>query len=102
MADKIIWQSKDYSFFPGYDIKSFNNLGEEIFIEVKSTQGSKQTQFQITDRELEAAMEYGESYFIYCVYNVLKSPKIFAIKNLSKLIEDNDVEVKNLDYLIKI
>tara|TARA_Y100001973_G_C5161504_1_gene313759 strand:+ start:86 stop:1327 length:1242 start_codon:yes stop_codon:yes gene_type:complete len=102
LADKIIWQSKDYSFFPGYDIKSFNNLGEEIFIEVKSTQGSKQTQFQITDRELEAAMEYGESYFIYCVYNVLKSPKIFAIKNLSKLIEDNDVEVINLDYLIKI
>ena len=102
LENQIIWQAKDYSFFPGYDIKSFNHLGEEIFIEVKSTQGSKQTQFQITDGELKAAERYGDNYYVYCVYNVLKNPKIFAIKNISKLINDNDVILKNIDYLVKI
>ena len=102
LAEKVIWQAKDYSFFPGYDIKSFNEVGEEIFIEVKSTIGSKQTQFEITDTELKAAEKLGDSYYIYCVHDVLKKPKIFAIKNLSKLINNKDIELKNLDYLIKL
>lgn len=51
LVSGIIKQYEDYSYFPGYDIKSFDENGNEIFIEVKSTVGKKKDHFEITDNE---------------------------------------------------
>lgn len=52
----------------GYDIKSFDEHGSEIFIEVKTTIGFKETPFHLTDNQMNSAKNLGD-YFIYRVYN---------------------------------
>ena len=88
LAEKIVKQYEDLSFFPGYDIKSFNEDGEEIFIEVKSTVSKGKDYFEISDNELLAAKSLEGSYFIYQVTDALANPKISAIvRNPMKYVE---------------
>ena len=92
LAKKIVKQYEDLSFFPGYDIKSFNEDGEEIFIEVKSTISKGKDHFEISDNEVLAAKSLEGSYFIYQVTNALVNPKITAIvRNPMKYIEKNKI-----------
>jgi len=92
LAKKIVKQYEDLSFFPGYDIKSFNEDGEEIFIEVKSTISKGKDHFEISDNEVLAAKSLEGSYFIYQVTNALVNPKISAIvRNPMKYIEKNKI-----------
>jgi len=53
----------------GYDILSFDNNGNEIFIEVKTTTGEKKTAFFITENELNCSRKNPEKYRLYRVYN---------------------------------
>ena len=88
LAEKIVKQYEDLSFFPGYDIKSFNEDGEEIFIEVKSTVSKGKNHFEITDNEVLAAESLEGSYYIYQVTDALANPKISAIvRNPMKYVE---------------
>ena len=88
LAKKIVKQYEDLSFFPGYDIKSFNEDGEEIFIEVKSTVSKGKDYFEISDNELLAAKSLEGSYFIYQVTDALANPKISArVRNPMKYVE---------------
>ena len=88
LAEKIVKQYEDLSFFPGYDIKSFNEDGEEIFIEVKSTVSKGKNHFEISDNEVLAAESLEGSYFIYQVTDALANPKISAIvRNPMKYVE---------------
>ena len=88
LAEKIVKQYEDLSFFPGYDIKSFNEDGEEIFIEVKSTVSKGKNHFEISDNEVLAAESLEDSYFIYQVTDALANPKISAIvRNPMKYVE---------------
>ncbi len=60
----------------GYDILSYTIDGKKLFIEVKSTPGTKEEPFYISKNELDRAKELkrkGELYAIYRVYNVGKS-----------------------------
>ena len=52
----------------GYDILSYNENGEEIYIEVKTTTGSIQTPFFISANEVAVSNDLGERYFIYRLY----------------------------------
>ncbi len=54
----------------GYDILSYDENGEEIYIEVKSTV-NKNSPFFLSDKEYQIAKEKGDRYFIYRVENVL-------------------------------
>ena len=88
LAEKIVKQYEDLSFFPGYDIKSFNEDGEEIFIEVKSTVSKGKNHFEISDNEVLAAESLEGSYYIYQVTDALANPKISAIvRNPMKYVE---------------
>ena len=82
LAKQVIKQYEDTSSFPGYDIKSFNLDGSEIFIEVKSSASLKKNNFEITSNEINAAKKYKDKYFIYRVVNAKVNPKIsIKIKN---------------------
>ena len=99
LAEKIVKQYEDLSFFPGYDIKSFNEDGEEIFIEVKSTVSKGKDYFEISDNELLAAKSLGGSYFIYQVTDALANPKISAIvRNPMKYVEQNKILLESWIY----
>ena len=92
LAEKIVKQYEDLSFFPGYDIKSFNEDGEEIFIEVKSTVSKGKNHFEISDNEVLAAESLEGSYFIYQVTDALANPKISAIvRNPMKYVEQKKI-----------
>ena len=92
LAKQIVKQYEDLSFFPGYDIKSFNEDGEEIYIEVKSTVSKGKDYFEISDNEVLAAKSLKDSYFIYQVTDALANPKISArVRNPMKYVEENKI-----------
>lgn len=67
----------------GYDILSFNEDGEEIFIEVKTTNGGIDEPFYISTNEKAFCDLYKLSYFIYRLYDYnynTKSAKYYIIK----------------------
>lgn len=83
--------SKDEGDGTGYDIKSYDANGKEIFIEVKTTKiNSEDEPFYITPTELEFSKKNSKSYWLYRVYNYDKlnnSGTIYRIKgNLYKLL----------------
>ncbi len=102
LADRIIKQHEDLSNFPGYDIRSFDNNGNEIFIEVKSTKGKNKKSFEISENEVKAARELWDSYYIYQVTSALTDPKISTIiQNPIKYVNENRVLMEPIEYRIK-
>lgn len=92
LAKEIVKQYEDHSFFPGYDIKSFDENGNEIFIEVKSTVSKKKDYFEISDNEVLAAESLKDSYFIFQVTEALSNPKISAkVQNPIKYVQENKI-----------
>ena len=81
LANKIVKQYEDLSTFPGYDIQSFDEGGNEIYIEVKSTKGKSKNYFEISENEINAARSLGKNYFIYQVTSALTEPKISTVIN---------------------
>ncbi|NVK65164.1 MAG: DUF3883 domain-containing protein [Flavobacteriales bacterium] len=53
----------------GYDIKSFDENGNDIFIEVKTTQGNSKTPFYLSLNEKLFFEKERDKYFIYRLYN---------------------------------
>jgi len=103
LAKKIVKQYEDHSFFPGYDIQSFDKNGNEIFIEVKSTVGKDKSYFEISDNEVLAAKSLQDSYFIYQVTEALSNPKIAAIiKNPMQYVSENKVLLEQWIYKMHI
>lgn len=101
LANRIVKQYEDLSFFPGYDIQSFDEQGNEIFIEVKSTKGKNKNYFEISDNEIRAARELGDSYHIYQVTNALTDPKISTvISNLYNYQEQDKLLIEPMVYKV--
>tara|TARA_B100000989_G_scaffold292385_1_gene268230 strand:+ start:163 stop:1404 length:1242 start_codon:yes stop_codon:yes gene_type:complete len=99
LAKQIVKQYEDLSFFPGYDIKSFNEDGEEIYIEVKSTVSKGKDYFEISDNEVLAAKSLKDSYFIYQVTDALANPRISArVRNPMKYVEENKILLESWIY----
>lgn len=76
----------------GYDIKSYDKNGNEIFIEVKTTRGSCSQPFFITKNELELSKKIGNNYYLYRLYNFdekMNSADIYEINgNLEYICDD--------------
>jgi hypothetical protein len=101
LADQIVKQYEDFSYFPGYDIQSFDEKGNKIFIEVKSTKGKNKNYFEISENEISTAKEFGESYYIYQVTSALTEPKISTvIKNLHSYKDQDKVLIEPMMYRV--
>lgn len=66
---KIKHTAKDEGDGTGFDIQSFDNDGNKIFIEVKTTKGNKNSTFFITRNELERSKIDKDNYYLYRLYN---------------------------------
>jgi len=53
----------------GYDIQSYNEQGEEVHIEVKTTQRGKDEPFYMSLNEREFLKQYPENYFLFRLYD---------------------------------
>lgn len=65
----------------GYDVLSFDEKGNEIYIEVKTTRGGEKIPFYLSINEKAFAQEFPQNYRIYRLYNY-------------------DYEMNNADYFI--
>ncbi|HAS6394553.1 TPA: DUF3427 domain-containing protein [Vibrio parahaemolyticus] len=72
LADKVEHVAKDNDY-AGYDVLSFDEQGNEKYIEVKTTKQSKGTAFFISRNEVEVSVEKGDQYWLYRVYNLDES-----------------------------
>jgi hypothetical protein len=55
LADKVLWVSEEIGDGVGYDIRSYDENEEQIFIEVKTTKASSKAPFYISTNELEVS-----------------------------------------------
>lgn len=63
----------------GFDVLSFDDDGDERFIEVKTTSFSALTPFYLTSSELEFSGENVDAYHLYRVYAFRNDPRLFAL-----------------------
>lgn len=59
----------------GYDIRSFEVDGTEIFIEVKTTAGPKTSAFFISANELRASIRHGDAFRLYRIFGAGQDPE---------------------------
>ena len=64
----------------GYDITSYDEKGKEIFIEVKTTTSGRIDGFHLSVKEVEKAIELGERFKLYRVYNLNVKNKTYDVE----------------------
>lgn len=69
LAKKIEHVSFEQGDGAGYDIKSYNLDGSELYIEVKTTTGAADTAFYISSNEVEFSRKNSTSFVIYRLAN---------------------------------
>ena len=67
--------------------------GTKQAIEVKGSELSKVSSFDLTDNELDAARELGVNYTVWVVVNVGNNPGYGRIQNPYSLWQSNDLEI---------
>ena len=89
LSEKVRWHA-ELNEKPGYDITSFDDNGDEIFIEVKSSSGKTINDVDLTKNEIMSMFDKKtkEKFYIYLVTNALTKPEIEVIKNPSERLKD--------------
>lgn len=78
-AKLVKWVARDEGDGLGYDIISYDENGNEIFIEVKTTRGNSLTPFYLSEAERVAAIRKGDMYRLYRVFRFGHEPLIYVI-----------------------
>lgn len=79
LAKKIRWISEELGDGAGYDILSFDVLGKERLLEVKTTVGADVTPFYITRNELSLASERPDAFRLCRVFDFSAHPRMFEL-----------------------
>ncbi len=80
LAEKVEWVSKEQGDGAGFDILSYNENGNDRYLEVKTTKLGELTPFYFTQNELRFSQKKSKEYYLYRVFKFNQSPNIF-IKN---------------------
>lgn len=79
LADRIEHVSQTTGDSAGFDIRSFDDSGGDLFIEVKTTRYGQLTPFFVTSNELRFSRSTGDSYGLYRVFEFRRDPKLFVL-----------------------
>jgi len=63
----------------GYDILSFDEVGAERLIEVKTTKYGVETPFFVSRNEVATSERYSSAYHVYRLYAFRKTPKLYTL-----------------------
>jgi hypothetical protein len=105
LADKVIWHRDDpTNRTPGWDITSFDLHGSEIFIEVKSSEGSKISDVELTTNEWEQAKKFSQSgkFQIFLVSDVFTNPTIEVVPDPASLVENGALTLNVARYQLQL
>lgn len=79
LAERVSWQSKVIGDGLGYDIRSFDLDGSEIFLEVKTTTSGRATPFFVSSNEVSVSEEKGTAYRLVRVFGFPTQPRFFTL-----------------------
>jgi hypothetical protein len=79
LARKVRWVAQEDGDGAGYDILSFDQMGRERFVEVKTTCGSRTTPFYLTRNEHALAEERVDAFRLMRVYSFAREPRMFEL-----------------------
>lgn len=79
LAREVRWVAGEDGDGAGYDVRSFDALGRERLIEVKTTNGSARTPFFLSRNERALSEERPEDWRLYRVHEFSKRPLIFEL-----------------------
>lgn len=80
LAALIVHVSADEGDGAGYDIRSFEEDGRILFIEVKTTNGPKSTPFVLTSNELRCSEAHPDKYRLFRIYDFEIEPRHILIE----------------------
>ena len=80
LAKKVRWVAQEDGDGAGYDVHSFDRLGNDRLIEVKAINGGRTSPFFITRNELALSDERPDHFRLYRLYEVAKAPRMFRLK----------------------
>jgi hypothetical protein len=80
LAERVEHVSETQGDGAGYDVLSFSDIGEEMYIEVKATNLGKHSPFLISINELEFSSEHTRQFYLYRIFNLADSPRLFILK----------------------
>lgn len=80
LARKVRWTSQEDGDGFGYDIASFDEIGAERLIEVKTTNGWERTPFHISANELRVANERPRDWSLVRLFDFARTPRAFEIR----------------------
>jgi hypothetical protein len=81
LVSEIEWTSQEQGDGAGYDIRSFRpESEEELFIEVKTTNGGKYQPFLISENEVEFSKARAGEFALYRVFEFRKMPRLFVLE----------------------
>lgn len=86
----------------GYDIKSYNENGDEIFIEVKATTGSKFTPFYISANELEFSKTHAGNYYLYRLFSINTTAEVAYFILSGDISLSTEIEISETEYIAKL
>lgn len=78
LAEKVIWVSRVEGDGLGYDVRSFEVDGQQIFIEVKTTNGGECSNLLITSNELAVSDRTGKQFRLYRVFDFSRNPRVYV------------------------
>jgi len=79
LAGKIEWVSSTRGDGLGYDIQSYGEDGQGLFIEVKTTNQGLYFPFLASAKEVDMSENLSDCYSVYRVFNFSKNPKLFIL-----------------------
>jgi hypothetical protein len=79
LAKKVAWVLEDEVDGLGYDIVSYEDDGAEIYIKVKTTKGSIDTPFFVSEDERRVAAAQAAAFRLYRVFGYGKGRKIYRL-----------------------
>jgi Domain of unknown function (DUF3883) len=80
LAAKTEWISETQGDGLGYDIVTYTKNGKEVFVEVKTTNGSINSPFIITSNEIRASQELGKNYVLMRIFNFSDQVQYYILR----------------------
>jgi hypothetical protein len=80
LAERVQHVSQSEGDGAGYDVLSFTANGDEMYIEVKTTNLGKNSPFFISLNELEFSSEHSDQFYLYRIFNLAQTPRLFILK----------------------
>jgi hypothetical protein len=79
LARKVMWVAQEDGDGAGYDILSFDSVGQERLLEVKTTSGHQTTPFYLSENERLLSEERPDAFRLVRLYGFGRDPRAFEL-----------------------